>query len=178
MVWKSQLPGISAAQHTFDHRGHRPELLRIRRIRRNAASVSLWSPPLTMARIPRLVPNGYSTNNNRRCSSARGMCARVATEVNCEVKSTSRGLHDEVVKLGYQRSCPAFTRALRLRGPRPACEASMIPVIMVPSAKLSPACPGTKISYAVLLTLPRHRDQCSWMFFSVELRMFGTAFHF
>ncbi len=31
-------------------------------------------------------------------------------------------LHDEVVKLGYQRSYPAFTRALRLRGLRPACE--------------------------------------------------------
>jgi len=31
-------------------------------------------------------------------------------------------LHDEVVKLGYERSYPAFTRALRLQGLRPACE--------------------------------------------------------
>lgn len=31
-------------------------------------------------------------------------------------------LHDEVVKLGYDRSYPSFTRALRLRGLRPACE--------------------------------------------------------
>jgi len=31
-------------------------------------------------------------------------------------------LHDEVVALGYERSYPAFTRALRLRGLRPACE--------------------------------------------------------
>lgn len=31
-------------------------------------------------------------------------------------------LHDEVVKLGYDRSYPSFSRALRLRGLRPACE--------------------------------------------------------
>ncbi len=31
-------------------------------------------------------------------------------------------LFDEVVKLGYDRSYPSFTRALRLRGLRPACE--------------------------------------------------------
>jgi transposase len=31
-------------------------------------------------------------------------------------------LHDEVVKLGYERSYPAFTRALRLQGLRPTCE--------------------------------------------------------
>ena len=31
-------------------------------------------------------------------------------------------LHDEVVKLGYDRSYPSFTRALRSRGLRPACE--------------------------------------------------------
>jgi transposase len=31
-------------------------------------------------------------------------------------------LHDEVVKLGYDRSYPSFTRSLRLRGLRPACE--------------------------------------------------------
>ncbi len=31
-------------------------------------------------------------------------------------------LFDEVVKLGYERSYPSFTRALRLRGLRPACE--------------------------------------------------------
>lgn len=31
-------------------------------------------------------------------------------------------LHDEVVKLGYERSYPAFTRALRLQSLRPACE--------------------------------------------------------
>ncbi len=31
-------------------------------------------------------------------------------------------LHDEVVKLGYDRSYPSFTRALRMRRLRPACE--------------------------------------------------------
>jgi transposase len=47
---------------------------------------------------------------------------RAAARLKEDPHLRATALHDEVVALGYERSYPSFTRALRLRGLRPACE--------------------------------------------------------